>query len=232
MDNAPPSPPARAWSGRLITFEGGEGTGKSTQVQRLQARLQALGHPVLCTREPGGTPHAELLRRIILSGALSSLGPASEAIAFAAARIDHIDKVIRPALAGGTFVLCDRFMDSTRAYQGLSGAVSPSFIKALEAVSIGAVRPDLTLVFDAPAEMGMKRAALRRTGAPDRFERESLTFHRALRQKFLDIANQEPDRCVIIDARGSIDDSDRQIWQAVTQRLLLVSLPETNGHGL
>ena len=207
--------------GRFITLEGGEGAGKSAQARRLVAKLEALGIETIPTREPGGTPHAEQLREVILSGALRPLGPAAEAIAFSAARVDHIDALIAPALARGVWVVSDRFADSTRAYQGAAGELDPDFIARLEQVTVGESRPDLTLVLDLPPEQGLARAALRRgaqTGA-DRFESEGLGFHRTLRDAFLKIAREEPARCVVIDARAEEAKVAAKVWAAVRDRL-------------
>jgi dTMP kinase len=207
--------------GRFITFEGGEGTGKSAQSRRLVAKLAKLGVETVATREPGGTPHAEQLRELILSGGLRSLGPAAEALAFSAARIDHIDALIAPALDRGAWVVSDRFIDSTRAYQGVAGDLNPDFILRLEQVAVGDRRPDLTLVLDLAPEMGLARAALRRgtaTGA-DRFEGEGLTFHRTLRAAFLGLAHHEPSRCVVIDAGADEASVSEAVWAAVRERL-------------
>jgi dTMP kinase len=206
--------------GRFITFEGGEGAGKSTQVSRLCARLRARGLIALSTREPGGTPRAERLRALILSGGARALGPEGEALLFAAARMDHLDVVIRPALARGEWVACDRFMDSTRAYQGRLGDLRPEMIASLERVTLDGTRPDLTLILDLPAEIGLARAAARRGGgAADRFEAEGLDSHHALREAFLEIARREPERCVVIDAAQSPDVVEEAIWDAVESRL-------------
>ena len=186
--------------GGFITLEGGEGAGKSAQTRRLKARLDAMGFETVATREPGGTPHAEALRALILSGRLRDKGPAAEAIAFSAARIDHIDALIAPARARGAFVICDRFADSTRAYQGAAGALPLEFLERLERVAVGDCRPDLTFVIDLAPETGLARAAARRGFAgADRFEAEGLAFHHALRAGFLAIARAEPDRCRIVD---------------------------------
>src|SRR5271168_3917958 len=167
---------------KFITFEGGEGTGKSTQAAMLALRLESLGVAVLLTREPGGSPGAEIIRHVLLSGAAKPFGPEVEAMLFAAARGDHINCSIEPALDAGKWVICDRFADSTRVYQGVLGAVDLRFIKALERVCIGDLHPDLTLVLDVPVELGLKRAAGRRRGSnPDRFEAENFDFHRKLR---------------------------------------------------
>ncbi len=206
--------------GRFITLEGGEGAGKSVQARRLEARLREAGLDVARTREPGGSPHAEALREAILSGFARPLGPEAEALLFAAARIDHVDAMIAPALASGRWVVCDRFADSTRAYQGAAGNLPTDFILRLEAVAVGDVRPDLTLILDLPPEAGLKRAGLRRAGAgADRYEAEGIAFHRILRRAFLDIAAAEPGRCAVIDALASEDAVEAAIWAEVAARL-------------
>ena len=146
--------------GRFITFEGGEGSGKSTQIKTLAERLNAAKLRTLVTREPGGSPGAEIIRHLVLSGMGKLLGPDAETLLFAAARDDHVRTVIEPALARGTWVLCDRFSDSTRAYQGRLGQVTPAFLDAMQRVTIGDLKPDLTLILDVPVEVGMKRAAI------------------------------------------------------------------------
>jgi len=207
-------------SGRFITLEGGEGVGKSVQAKRLEDRLVALGLAVVRTREPGGSPGAEALREAILSGFGAEFSPAAQALLFAAARVDHLDTTILPALARGAWVVSDRFADSTRAYQGAAGNLSLDFIASLERLTVGAIRPDLTLILDLDPEVGLKRAAARRqTGPADRFESEGLPFHKTLRQAFLDIAAAEPLRCAIIDADRSEDDVAAAIWSAVESRL-------------
>jgi dTMP kinase len=206
--------------GRFITFEGGEGAGKSVQARRLETRLKAVGLEVLRTREPGGSPHAERLREIILSGFGKPFGAEGEALLFAAARIDHLDATIVPALERGRWVLSDRFADSTRAYQGVAGALPAAFIARLEEVVVGSNRPDLTLILDLPPEEGLQRAAMRRgAGGVDRFEAEGIAFHRTLRDAFLDIAASEPLRCAVIDARGTEDEVEAAIWRIVEARL-------------
>jgi dTMP kinase len=207
--------------GRFITLEGGEGAGKSAQARRLAARLAGLGLETVSTREPGGTPQAERLRELILSGALRAQGPAAEAIAFCAARIDHIDNLIRPALARGAWVVCDRFADSTRAYQGAADRLGAAFIDRLEQVTVGEDRPDLTLMLDLPAELGLARAAVRRGPAngADRFEREGLHFHRTLRAAFLAIARAAPARCVVIKASADEATVAEMVWASVRERL-------------
>ncbi len=209
--------PAR---GRFITLEGGEGAGKSVQARRLVARLRGLGLGVVLTREPGGSPGAEAVREIILSGAAARFGPEGEALLFSAARIDHIDETIAPALKRGDWVVCDRFANSTRAYQGAAGKVDPTLLASLERVAVGAWRPHLTLILDLPVSSGLARAASRRgAGEADRFEREGLAFHETLRQAFLAIAHAEPDRCAVIDAGAGEDEVAEAIWKVVSERL-------------
>lgn len=192
--------------GLFVTFEGGEGAGKSTQLRLLADSLRALGHEVLTTREPGGSVGAEAVRHVLLSGAAEAFGVRMEAILFAAARSDHVEEVIRPALARGTIVLCDRFMDSSRVYQGITGNLEPAFVETLERVAINGVVPDRTVIFDLPATIGLERAQ-RRAGddSPDRFEKEELETHEKRREAFLDIANADPDRCRVIDATQSAE---------------------------
>ena len=208
--------------GRFITLEGGEGAGKSTQARRLAKHLENLGISVVVTREPGGSPGAEVLREVILSGAAAPFGPSGEAILFTAARIDHIDATIAPALKQGKWVVSDRFADSTRAYQGAAGKLDSALIASLERVALGELRPDLTLILDLPVAVGMARAADRRgRGAKaDRFEAEGTQFHETLRRAFLDIAAAEPERCAVIAADRSADEVARKIWALVVKRLL------------
>jgi dTMP kinase len=217
--------------GRFITLEGGEGVGKSTQAQLLADRLERLGVSVVVTREPGGSPGAEALRDVILSGKAAPFGPAGEALLFSAARIDHIDHTIAPALARGAWVISDRFADSTKAYQGAAGKLDPSLIASLERVAIGDVRPDLTLMLDLPVEKGLARAAARRgaTATADRFEREGAPFHQTLREAFLDIARAEPQRCAVINADKPPQEVAQAIWLCVRERLAS-ALPAAGAH--
>jgi dTMP kinase len=206
--------------GRFITFEGGEGSGKSTHAATLALKLKALGIPVVLTREPGGSPGAEIIRHVLLSGAAAPLGPDTEALLFAAARDDHMRVTIRPALDDGQWVVSDRFLDSTRAYQGALGRVDERLIRGLERVTVGDMVPELTFILDVPAETGLARAAARRgKGKADRFEAEDVAFHQTLRQAFLKIAEQEPARCVVIDGTQTSDAVSNEIWHIVEQRL-------------
>lgn len=202
--------------GRFITFEGGEGSGKSTQIKKLADRLNATKLRTIVTREPGGSPGAEIMRHLVLSGMGKLLGPEAETLLFAAARDDHVRTVIQPALNQGTWVLCDRFSDSTRAYQGSLGSVPVGIINAMQRVTIGDLKPDLTVILDLPVEIGLQRAAMRRGSAtPDRFEGENLQFHRNLREAYRKIAADDPKRCVLIDANADPDAVASRIWIAV-----------------
>ncbi|NVO14035.1 MAG: dTMP kinase [Rhodoplanes sp.] len=206
--------------GKFITFEGGEGSGKSTQASLLAGRLRTLGISVILTREPGGSPGAEMVRHVLLAGAAKPLGAEAEAILFAAARADHLEKTIRPALERGAWVVCDRFADSTRVYQGAVGKVDDTVIRALERVTVGDTRPDLTIMLDLPAELGLSRAAGRREGAAaDRFEGEELAFHAALRDAYRVIAAAEPERCVVIEAEPPPHRISDEVWTVVCARL-------------
>ena len=206
--------------GRFITFEGGEGTGKSTHSTLLADRLKAAGTSVVLTREPGGSPGAEVIRHVLLSGVAKPLGIEAEALLFAAARGDHVRNTIEPALAQGVWVVCDRFLDSTRVYQGSLGRLDPLFIRALERVTIGDLKPDLTFVLDVPAEIGLARASKRRgERVADRFEGESRAFHEALREAYREIVAAEPARCVAIDATEPKAAVAERIWKTVTERL-------------
>jgi dTMP kinase len=206
--------------GRFITFEGGEGSGKSTQVATLVKRLGALGLAAVATREPGGSPGAEAVRHVLLSGAAKPLGAHAEAILFAAARDDHVSQTIRPALERGQWVVSDRFADSTRVYQGVLSNVDARIIARLEWLTVGDTRPDLTFVLDVPAETGLARAARRRgNGAGDRFEAEALDFHKKLREAYLELAAREPERCAVIDAMPAPETVADQVWAVVNARL-------------
>jgi dTMP kinase len=204
--------------GKFITFEGGEGAGKSTQLKRLVARLQAAGREVVATREPGGSPGAESIRELVLKGSADRWSPVTETLLMYAARRDHVERIIRPALERGAWVVCDRFADSTRAYQGAAGGVDPAFIAAMETYVLEHTRPDLTLIFDMPVDVGLQRAH-ERAGSEMRFESKGLAFHERLREGFLAIARAEPDRCAIVDASGTLDDVEAAVWAAIESRL-------------
>ncbi len=205
--------------GRFISFEGGEGAGKTTQIRRLAERLSPRLAELVLTREPGGSPGAEALRDLLVRGDADRWSALSETLILYAAREDHLERLIRPALARGAWVLTDRFADSTRAYQGAGGGADAAFISGLEQAILGATRPDLTLILDLPIEQGLSRA-LARGGAEERFERKGADFHARLRQGFLDIAQAEPDRCVVVDAAQAPDQVAARIWDVVQRRLL------------
>jgi dTMP kinase len=212
--------------GRFISFEGGEGSGKSTQIKKLAERLAAAKLRAIVTREPGGSPGAEIIRHLVLSGMGKLLGPDAETLLFAAARDDHVRSVIQPALSQGTWVLCDRFSDSTRVYQGRLGQVAPGVLNAMQRVTIGDLKPDLTIILDVPVEVGLKRAAARRgNGEPDRFEAEDLKFHQDLRDAYRQIAAEDPQRCVLIDASGDPDTVAAQVWTALRDHLFAMTSP-------
>jgi len=204
--------------GLFITLEGGEGAGKSTQAQRLAAHLRRLGRPAVATREPGGSPGAEAIRALLVKGETDRWSATAETLLMYAARIDHVERVIAPALARGDVVICDRFTDSTRAYQGAGGGANPALIEALEREVRALCWPDLTLVFDLDPAEGLARAS-GRAGAETRFEAKGVAFHERLRAAFLAIAEAEPDRCRLIDAAAAPDAVEGAVWRAVEARL-------------
>lgn len=206
--------------GKFITFEGGEGAGKSTQVERLAQRLRAMGLGVVVSREPGGSAGAEAIRHVLLSGAAKPLGPHAEAILFAAARADHLRQTIGPALERGQWVISDRFADSTRIYQGVLGNVDARLIARLEKVTVGDSGPDLTIILDVAPETGLARATKRRGDAPiDRFEGEAFDFHKKLREAYLELAEREPQRCAVINAEADPATVAEFVWSVVNTRL-------------
>lgn len=217
-------------SGKFITLEGGEGAGKSVQAERLSARLEGAGLNVVVTREPGGSAFAEHLRDLLLDPNTPPHSALSEALLFYAARADHLETKIRPALAAGSWVISDRFSDSTRAYQGAAGDVSGGVLDALDQVVVGSTCPDLTVILDIDPAIGMQRADERRgtgtgngsadkTPVKDRFEGRDHAFHSALRDGFLQIARTNPERCVVVDGNQSRDTIADEIWQHVQKRL-------------
>ncbi|MCQ8782620.1 dTMP kinase [Mangrovibrevibacter kandeliae] len=218
--------------GFFITFEGGEGSGKTTQIERLAGWLREEGRDVVTTREPGGSPGADALRYVILSGAAEAFGEEVEAILFAAARADHVAQLIRPALEAGRIVISDRFHDSTRVYQGLGSDMDTELLDCLERAALSGVYPDLTIVLDLPAADGLRRAAARRGKAlPDRFEKEDVAVHESRRRGFLGIAEMESDRCVVVDARQPVNAVADEIARIVEDRLSAHRL-ERVGHSL
>lgn len=214
--------------GRFITLEGGEGAGKSTQVKRLAAKLAERGIDVVQTREPGGTPGAEAIRSLLVTGDPDRWDAMTETLLHYAARRAHVEKTVKPALARGAWVISDRFADSTMAYQGYGGAVGRDAVAALHKLVLGDFAPDLTLVLDLPVGIGLQRAKARMQGqkdspaaAEDRYERMGTAFHETLRKAFHDIAAREPDRCRVIDASGDVDAVASALWQAVAGRFTL-----------
>jgi len=205
--------------GLFISFEGGDGVGKSTQIARLADHLGGEGRELVTTREPGGSPGGEAIRDLLVNGAPDRWTPMSEALMMYAARAEHLAKVINPARARGAIVLCDRFADSTMAYQGLAGALGVEKISALHDVVVGEDGPDLTFIFDLPADEALSRAAGRGDQAA-RFEAKGGAFQKAVRAAFLQIAKGNPHRCVIIDASQSIDAIADEIRRAVEERLV------------
>lgn len=211
--------------GHFITFEGGEGSGKSTHAATLAQKLKSTGQNVVLTREPGGSTGAEIIRHILLSGIAKPLGAETEAILFAAARDDHVRNTILPALKSGIWVICDRFIDSTRVYQGALGNVDERLIRSLERVTVGPAVPELTFILDVPAQIGLARAKKRRGQTEaDRFEAESMGFHEKLRAAYRALAAAEPKRCVVIDGRAPRDVVADRIWSIVRDRLQPASL--------
>ncbi len=190
--------------GRFITLEGGEGVGKSTLATALEARLVGRGIKVTRTREPGGTPGAEAIRRLILSPPVEVAGwePIAETLLFYAARTDHLDKLIRPALAAGSWVICDRFSDSTRAYQAAAGHVPSEHIETIDRICVGDTTPDLTLVLDLPLDVARERMTAR-ANDKDAIESRVLSYHEAVHKAFLDIARANPRRCLVLDASAA-----------------------------
>ncbi|MFN3807740.1 dTMP kinase [Asticcacaulis sp.] len=210
-------------TGRFITFEGGEGAGKSTQVRALVAHLRDLGLEVVQTREPGGSSGAEALRDLLVTGEAGRWSPMSETLMMYAARANHLEQVIRPALERGAWIVCDRFSDSTRAYQGAGGGVTPELIETIDTAVVGETQPDLVIVMDMPPQAGLKRA-LERGDAENRFESKGLVFHERLREGFRRRAAAHPDRYCLIDADRSIEDIGADIWRVVSDRF-----PEVKG---
>ncbi|HTH16074.1 MAG TPA: dTMP kinase [Magnetospirillum sp.] len=210
--------------GRFITFEGGEGAGKSTQLKMLAEALARAGIEVVTTREPGGSKGAEAIRALLVTGEVDRWDAETEALLHSAARRDHLVKTVWPALERGAWVVCDRFADSTLAYQGYGHGLSKDFITGLTRLVLGDFTPDLTLILDLPVEEGLKRAG-GRGGAEDRYERMGTAFHERLRQGFLDIAARDPGRCAVIDATADVDTVHQAILKAVKGRLLGFCVP-------
>jgi dTMP kinase len=207
--------------GKFITLEGGEGAGKSTQIALLADGLRAAGIDVVATREPGGAPGAEDIRGLLVRGDTNRWTPLAEALLHTAARVEHVDAIIRPTLASGTWIACDRFSDSTMAYQGDGLGLGRDRISALQSLTLGEFSPDLTLILDIDVETGLSRAksrAMGHSGVDDRYERMGRDFHQRLRDSFLDIAKHEPDRCTVIDATQPVSILKVAIRKIITER--------------
>jgi len=207
--------------GRFITFEGGEGTGKSTQVKRLAAALEARKIAAVVTREPGGSPGAEEIRNLVLKGDPARWNPLTEALLFYAARADHTDRTIKPALAAGKWVICDRYSDSSYAYQGGGRGLNRETVRRIEAIAIDDFKPELTLILDLPVEIGLKRSISRQGNTETRFEEMDVAFHERMRKSFLDIARRNPDRCIVISADQDVDAVADAVLATVKQRFRL-----------
>ncbi|MBN8197292.1 MULTISPECIES: dTMP kinase [Thalassospira] len=209
--------------GLFISFEGGEGSGKSTQIRCLEKWFRNQGRDVVVTREPGGSPGAEEIRTLLLTGDPGRWDAVTEALLMFASRRDHVERTIRPALAEGKVVLCDRFADSSVAYQGYGHGLGADYIRNLWQLAIDGFKPDITLIFDLPIEIGLERAGARFanvSAAEDRFERMGLEFHQRLRDGFREIAAAEPERCCVVDALGDIDDVTARVIETVKNRIV------------
>ena len=204
--------------GKFITLEGGEGAGKSTQIARLADALRKAGLTVRTTREPGGSPAAETIRKLLVEGEPGRWRPLTEALLHFAARKEHLDTVVLPALASGEWVICDRFADSTMAYQGYGHQLGRGPVEALYRTVVGDFAPDLTLILDIPVEAGLARTG-GRAHAENRYERMDATFHERVRTGFLEIARADPGRCVVIDATGNLERVTALVMDAVATRL-------------
>lgn len=208
-------------TGLFITFEGGEGCGKSTQIAALKARLEAMGKTVVQTREPGGTPLGESVRNLLqYDDAGQGMSPEAELLLFAASRAQHVRELIAPAIAEGQIVLCDRFLDSTTVYQGVARAIDSKKVDTINQFAIGDTNPDLTILIDLPPEIGLARVHARSDGQLDRMEKEAIEFFQAVRQGYLDLAKSEPKRFLVLDGSQSVEELETQIWQKVEATLL------------
>ena len=203
-------------TGLFITFEGGEGCGKSTQIAALKARLEDMGKTVVQTREPGGTALGESVRNLLqYDDAGQGMSPEAELLLFAASRAQHVRELIVPAIAEGQIVLCDRFLDSTTVYQGVARAIDSKKVDTINQFAIGDTMPDLTILIDLPPEIGLARVHARSDGQLDRMENEAIEFFQAVRQGYLDLAKSEPKRFLVLDGSQSVEKLETQIWQRV-----------------
>ena len=207
-------------TGLFITFEGGEGCGKSTQIAALKARLEAVGKTVVQTREPGGTALGESVRSLLQhDDAGQGMSPEAELLLFAASRAQHVRELIEPAIAQGQIVLCDRFLDSTTVYQGVARAIDSKKVETINQFAIGDSKPDLTILIDLAPEIGLARVHARNDGQLDRMEKEAIEFFQDVRQGYLDLAKSEPKRFLVLDGSQSVEELETQIWQRVKATL-------------
>ena len=203
-------------NGLFITFEGGEGCGKSTQIATLKTRLEAMGKTVVQTREPGGTALGESVRNLLqYDDAGQGMSPEAELLLFAASRAQHVRELVAPAIAEGQIVLCDRFLDSTTVYQGVARAIDSKKVDTINQFAIGDTMPDLTILIDLPPEIGLARVHARSDGQLDRMENEAIEFFQAVRQGYLNLAKSEPRRFLVLDGSQSVEELETQIWQRV-----------------
>ena len=203
-------------NGLFITFEGGEGCGKSTQIATLKTRLEAMGKTVVQTREPGGTALGESVRNLLqYDDAGQGMSPEAELLLFAASRAQHVRELVAPAIAEGQIVLCDRFLDSTTVYQGVARAIDSKKVDTINQFAIGDTMPDLTILIDLPPEIGLARVHARSDGQLDRMENEAIEFFQAVRQGYLDLAKSEPKRFLVLDGSQTVEELETQIWQRV-----------------
>lgn len=207
-------------AGLFISFEGGEGCGKSTQIAALKAHLEAEGHAVIQTREPGGTPLGESVRNLLQHDeAGQGMSPESELLLFAASRAQHVKELIAPAVGDDKIVLCDRFMDSTTVYQGVARAIDAEQVAVINEFAVGQTKPDLTILIDLPPEIGLARVHARSNGQLDRMEREAIEFFQAVRKGYLNLASSQPERFLVLDGSKSIEELETEIWQSVSARI-------------
>jgi len=208
---------AASKKGYFITFEGGEGSGKSTQLKLLSTYFEKSGLPFIATREPGGSENAEKIRSLLVSGAVDSWNPVTETLLFTAARSDHLNRIVKPAITEGKIVICDRFFDSTLVYQGIGKGIGEIYIKSLHNMVFGNFMPDLTVILDIAPEIGLKRADARR-GNENRFEQLDIKFHQNIREGFLQIAQNEMERCVVLDATKDTETLHKQIVGIIKEK--------------
>jgi dTMP kinase len=207
-------------NGLFITFEGSEGTGKTTQIQKLASRLENLGRKVVISREPGGTALGEDIRHLLKHAASGeNMVPRAELLLFAASRAQHVDELILPSLTAGAVVICDRFLDSTTVYQGVARAIDSEIVEAINRIAIASTLPHITVLIDLDPEEGFRRIRDRNTEPPDRMEQEHLDFYKAVRQGYLDLAESNNDRFLVVDGQQTIEAVEQTIWNGIKERI-------------